>query len=57
MTATRCVASLKETPGARLNDTVTDGNRPVWLTDSGVVLEAEVAMALSGTLPWLDVRR
>jgi hypothetical protein len=29
--------SLKEYPGARLKDTVTEGNRPVWFTVRGVV--------------------
>ena len=41
-------ASLKETPGSRLNETVTDGNNPVWLIASGVVLSWLVAMANSG---------
>ena len=32
---TRATASPSATPGRRLNDSVTDGSCPVWLTDSG----------------------
>ena len=31
-----CVACPSETPGARLNDSVTEGNWPWWFTASGV---------------------
>jgi hypothetical protein len=51
----RNVASLSDTLGARLKDTVTDGNRLVWLTDSGVVLACASATACSGMLPLPDV--
>ena len=45
------VASLKDTFGARLKDTVTEGNKPVWLMASGVVLAWPLATASSGMLP------
>src|SRR6202142_1891369 len=45
------VASLRERPGARLNDTVTEGKTPVWLTWMGVVLDLAVATALMGVQP------
>src|SRR5450756_566194 len=32
---TRATASPSAIPGRRLNESVTDGNWPVWLTDSG----------------------
>jgi hypothetical protein len=34
-----------------LNDTVTDGNRPVWLSDKGAVFDSTLAMDKSGVLP------
>ena len=50
-----CTASLRAMPGARLNDSVTDGKNPWWLTARGVVLGANLVMALSGTCwPVLD---
>jgi hypothetical protein len=33
---------------------VTEGNRPVWLTDSGMLCDCVVATELSGTLPAVD---
>ena len=48
-----CTASLSAMPGARLNESVTDGKKPWWLTASGVVLGAKRVMALSGT--WAPV--
>ena len=45
------VASLSDTPGAKLNETVTEGNRPVWLSARGVVLSFAVAIENSGELP------
>src|ERR1039458_2165070 len=33
------VASLNDKFDARLKDTVTEGNKPVWLTASGIVLD------------------
>ena len=45
------VASLSDMFGARLNDTVTDGNSPVWLSDSGVVLACALATLNSGVFP------
>ncbi len=53
----RCAASMasmawpSDTPGARLNDSVTHGNCPWWLTDSGSVPGVARAMARSGTMP------
>ena len=44
-------ASLKENPGARLKDTVTEGNRPVWFTVRGVVPVWALVTAFSGTTP------
>ena len=44
------VASLKDTFGARLKDTVTEGNKPVWLMASGVVLAWSLATVSSGML-------
>ena len=52
----RCVASLRETPSARLNDVVTEGNNPVWLTASGVVLAWLLATVSRGTLPLCRVQ-
>ncbi len=49
------VASLRETPGARLKETVTEGNRPVWFKASGVVVCVGLAMVNSGVLPVLVV--
>ena len=37
------------TPGARLNDSVTAGNWPWWLTVSGATLVVKWATVLSGT--------
>ena len=37
-----------ETPGKRLNDTVTEGKSPVWVTASGAVEGAAVATEASG---------
>jgi len=51
------VASLKDKFGARLKDTVTEGNKPVWLTASGIVLDWPLATASSGMVPPLDVGR
>ena len=45
------VASLSAMPGARLKETVTDGKRLVWFTDSGMECVLMVATVLSGTLP------
>ena len=42
-------ASPSATPGARLNESVTDGNCPWWLTDSGVASARSVTSADSGT--------
>src|SRR5678816_410645 len=39
----------RETPGARLNDSVTAENWPWWLMASGAVLGARREKALSGT--------
>ena len=44
------VASLKDLFVARLKDTVTDGNKPVWLIASGVVFAWLVATASRGIL-------
>ena len=44
-------ASLSATPGARLKETVTDGNCPWWFTASGAVLGSNWVIALSGTSP------
>src|SRR6266851_1270417 len=43
-----CTASPSATPGARLNDTVTAGNWPWWLTVSGAVLLVKRATVLIG---------
>src|SRR5271157_6310297 len=51
------VASLNDTPGARLKETVTDGNKPVWLIDKGVVLAWPLATASSGMFLPLEVSR
>ncbi len=44
------VAVPRATPLARLNDTVTDGNSPVWLTCSGVVPAWELITPRSGVI-------
>src|SRR5438552_18458003 len=41
-------ASPNATPGLRLNEIVTDGNWPVWLTLSGPTLVVTLATVLSG---------
>ena len=46
---TRATASPSATPGRRLNDSVTDGSCPVWLTDSGPTVWRVVTTAESGT--------
>ena len=51
MSAIAVVASLSETAGARLNETVTDGNKPVWFKARGVVLAALFAIVNSAVLP------
>src|ERR1700679_1117393 len=43
------VASPRDAFGARVNDSVTTGNCPWWLTDSGAVLDSKCVKALSGT--------
>ena len=48
------VASLNDMFGARLKDTVTEGNKPVWLTASGVVLAWALATVSSGMFLPLD---
>src|SRR5207245_10037551 len=53
----RCTRSMavtaapSETPGARLNDTVTAGNWPWWLIASAVARSSIAAMVESGTWP------
>src|SRR6266567_440094 len=42
-------ASPSAMPGARLNDSVTDGKKPWWFTASGVVLGVTRVIAESGT--------
>src|SRR5580658_2386054 len=42
------VAWLIETLAARLKDTVTEGNTPVWLTARGVVLALPLATVSNG---------
>ena len=49
------VASLSDIPFARLNDTVTDGNSPVWFTCKGVVLVCAVVMVASGLIALIPV--
>ena len=44
-------ASPSEAPGARLKDTVTTGNCPWWLTESGVLDVWTRVKAPSGTGP------
>ena len=48
----RSVASPNETPGARLKETVTEGNNPVWFTASGVVPGWAVVTVTNGTFPF-----
>ena len=38
-----------ETPGARLNETVTDGSCPEWFTVTGPTVYRNFATVLSGT--------
>src|SRR6202012_3214754 len=45
------VASLSDIPGARLKDTVTEGNNPVWFRASGVVFVFAVDIVNRGTFP------
>ena len=44
-------ASPSETPGARLNDSVTTGNWPWWLIESGAVVSVTRVTVRSGTAP------
>ena len=44
-------AWLRDAPGARLNDSVTDGKTPWWLMVSGSTLRVTCATADSGTCP------
>ena len=37
-------------PPAKLNDTVTEGNSPVWLTCSGVVFDDAFITLISGEI-------
>ena len=53
---TAFTASPRATPAARLNDSVTAGNWPWWLTSSGVVRGAKCVKALSGTWAPVDER-
>src|SRR6266704_2487840 len=57
--ATRCTSATAvpmETPGFRLNEMVTEGSCPEWLTVSGPTLEPSVARDASGTrLPVCDL--
>ncbi len=46
-----------DTPGLRLNDTVTDGKPPWWLMTSGAVSVVTEATCDSGTGAPLDVWR
>ena len=52
----RSVASLSDTPGARLKETVTDGNKLVWLIGSGrrvrVTLARPVRSGIRGRSPF-----
>ncbi len=47
--STRATASPSATPGAMLNDSVTDGSCPMWFTDCGPTLCFVVTTAESGT--------
>src|SRR5436309_13009213 len=49
-------ASPSATPGLRLNEIVTDGSWPVWLTLSGPTLVVTLATVLSGIRRPLDER-
>ena len=49
--STAATASPSETPGARLNDSVTAGNCPWWLIESGAVVSVTRVTARSGTGP------
>src|SRR5262249_33629993 len=52
----RVTASPRDTPGARLNDSVTAGKKPWWFTASGVVLSAEWGEVGRGScLPVVDL--
>ncbi|MNL34622.1 hypothetical protein D3C87_1566050 [compost metagenome] len=46
----RAEASPSAAPGARLNDTVTDGSCPWWLTEIGPTRRSVVAKAETGTI-------
>src|SRR2546422_4646420 len=46
---TSLTASPSETPGLRLNEIVTAGSWPRWLTDSGPTVALRLATAFSGT--------
>src|SRR6185437_9265457 len=46
---TSAVAAPRDTPGRRLNDRVTDGSWPEWLTLSAPAVCDTLATALSGT--------
>ncbi len=50
-------ASPSDAPGARLNEIVTTGNCPWWLTASGAVVVSIWVKALSGTEPPVVERR
>ena len=47
--STALTASPRATPGARLNESVTDGKRPWWFTCSGAALGSKRVSAVSGT--------
>ena len=49
--STRATASPSATPGITLKDSVTDGNWPVWLTDSGPTPVDTVVTLDSGSNP------
>src|ERR1700680_2995119 len=46
---TESMAPPSEAPGAMLKETVTEGNCPWWVMESGSVVVSKWAMALSGT--------
>ena len=47
--STYCVAVPSATPARRLNESVTEGTCPEWLTESGVTVSTVVVTELSGT--------
>src|SRR5262249_62061727 len=52
----RVTASPRDTPGARLNDSVTAGKKPWWVTASGVGVSQEWGEGEGGTgLPRVDL--